>query len=63
MGEEPEEEGKGGAEDEAGDDGEIEGGVFAAMDDVAGEFAESERELSSAEIEDRAEDGECGGDD
>jgi hypothetical protein len=48
--EEPEEEGKCCAEDEAGDDREIEGGVFAAMDDVAGEFSEAERE-SATEIE------------
>jgi len=47
---EPEEEGKCCAEDEAGDDREIEGGVFAAMDDVAGEFSEAERE-SATEIE------------
>jgi hypothetical protein len=48
--EEPEEKGKCCAEDEAGEDGEIEGGVFAAMDDVAGEFSEAKRELAT-EIE------------
>jgi hypothetical protein len=45
VGEEPEEEGKCCAEDEAGDDGEIEGGVFAAMDDVAGELSKAERKF------------------
>jgi hypothetical protein len=48
--EEPKEEGKCCAEDQAGDDREIEGGVFAAMDDVAGEFSEAKRELAT-EIE------------
>ena len=43
MGEEPEEERECRAENEAGDDGKIESGVFAAMDDVAGEFAEAKR--------------------
>jgi hypothetical protein len=47
VGEEPEEEGKRGAKNEASDDGEIESGVFAARDDVAGEFAEAERESST----------------
>ena len=55
MGEKPEQERKGEAENEAGDDGEIEGGVFAAVDDVAGETAEAEGEFA-AEIEKRAED-------
>jgi hypothetical protein len=56
MGEEPEENGKCCAEDEAGDDREIEGGVFAAMDDVAREFSEAKRELPT-EIEKSADDG------
>jgi len=57
MGEEPEEKGKCCAEDEAGDDREIEGGVFAAMDDVSGKFAEAKRELST-EIEKSADGGQ-----
>ena len=52
--EEPEEQGKCCAEDEAGDDREIEGGVFAAMDDVAGELSEAEREFAT-EIEESAD--------
>jgi hypothetical protein len=56
MGEEPEKEGKSGAEDEAGDDGEIESGVFAAVDDVAGKFAQAEGEFAP-EIKDGADDG------
>lgn len=56
MREEPEEEGKCCAEDEAGDDREIEGGVFAAMDDVAGELSEAKREFA-AEIEKSADGG------
>ncbi len=61
MGEEPEEDGEGGAEKEAGDDREVEGGVFAAMDDVAGEAAEAywkfsaEVDKSAEEDEERAE--------
>jgi hypothetical protein len=45
--EEPEEQGKCCAEDEAGDDREIEGGVFAAIDDVPGELSEAEREFAT----------------
>jgi len=52
--EEPEEQGKCCAEDQAGDDREIEGGVFAAMDDVAGELSEAEREFAT-EIEESAD--------
>jgi hypothetical protein len=55
VGKEPEEEGKRGAENEASDDGEIERGVFAAMDDVAGEFSKAEGEFG-AEVEERAGD-------
>ena len=47
MGEEPEEEREGGAEEEASDDGEVEGGVFTAVDDVTGESAEAEGEFSA----------------
>lgn len=57
VGEEPENERKTEAEDEAGHDGEIEGGVLAAVDDVAGKFSETEGELS-AEVEDGTDDGE-----
>jgi len=46
----PEEKRKAEAEDETGDDGEIKRGVFAAMDDVAGEASETERK-SRAEIQ------------
>ena len=45
MGKEPEEKRKSSAEDKTGDDGEIERGVFTTMDDVAGEFVESEGEF------------------
>jgi hypothetical protein len=47
MREEPEEQRETGAEQEAGNDREIKRGVFAAMDDVAGEAAEAEREFSA----------------
>lgn len=50
MPDKPEEERKGGAEQEAGDDREIEGGVFTAMDNVTGEFSEAQGEFS-AEVE------------
>ena len=57
MGKEPEEKRKSGTEDKTGDDGEIERGVFSAVDDVAGEFAESEREFG-AEVKQSADDDE-----
>ena len=57
MREEPEEKREGCAENEAGDDREVESCVFTAVDDVAGEFAEAERELA-AEIEKSADEGE-----
>lgn len=47
VGEEPEEKRKAEAQDEARDEGEVKGGVFAAMDDVAGEATEAEREFSA----------------
>ena len=53
MSKKPEEEREAEAEDETGDDGEIESGVFASMDDVAGEAAETQWEFS-AEIKYRA---------
>jgi hypothetical protein len=45
----PEEDRQNNADNETGDDREVEGSVFAAMDDVAGEAAEAERE-TTAEI-------------
>jgi hypothetical protein len=59
VGEKPEEEGQNDADDEASDDGEIERGVFAAMDDVAGEATEAEGE-TTVEIEESADDGDDG---
>ena len=53
MSKKPEEEREAEIEDETGDDGEIESGVFASMDDVAGEAAETQWEFS-AEIKYRA---------
>jgi len=50
MREEPEEERDGCAEHKAGDDREIEGRVLAAMNDVAGQPAETEWKLA-AEVE------------
>lgn len=57
MREKPEEQGNGEAEYETSYDGEIEGGVLAAVDDVAGKFSETEGELS-AEVENGTDDGE-----
>jgi hypothetical protein len=57
MGKEPEQKRKSGAEDKTGDDGEIERGVFTTVDDVAGEFAESEGEFG-AEVKQSADDDE-----
>jgi hypothetical protein len=57
--EEPEKEGKCCAEDETGDDREVESGVFAAMDDVAREFSETKREFA-AEIKESADEGQDG---
>lgn len=53
AGEKPENERKHGAEDEAGDDREVESCVLAAMDDVAGKSSKAEREFAR-EIEQRA---------
>jgi hypothetical protein len=47
MSKEPEEQGEAEAEDEAGDDGKVEGGVFAAVDDVTGKAAEAEGQFSA----------------
>lgn len=57
VGEKPEEKRYSDAEHEARDDGEIEGSVFSAMDDVAGKPSDAEWEFA-AEIKKRAEDGE-----
>ena len=57
MREEPEEQSQDDADDQAGDDGEIESGVLAAMDDVAGETTEAERQFG-AEVKESAEDDE-----
>ena len=54
VGEEPEEERKTEAEEEAGNDREVEGGMFAAVDDVAGEAAEAQWEFS-AEVKQSAD--------
>lgn len=45
VGDKPEEERERGAEEKAGDDGEVERGVFAAVNDVAGQSAQAEGEL------------------
>jgi hypothetical protein len=42
---EPEEKGQRDAEEQAGDDGKVERGVFAAVDDVAGQFPKAKGEL------------------
>src|SRR5579862_2151282 len=55
MGDEPEEESESDAEGDGGRDWEVEGGVWAAMDDVAGETSQAERE-AAREIEE----GACG---
>jgi hypothetical protein len=57
--EEPEEEGKAEAEEEAGDNGEVDGGVLAAVDDVAGKAAKAEGEFAG-EVEEGAESEEEG---
>jgi hypothetical protein len=54
LGEKPEEQREAKAEDEAGNDGEIEGGVFTAVDDVAREFTEAEGEFG-AEVQESAD--------
>jgi hypothetical protein len=55
--EKPEEEGKRCAKEEAGDDRKIESAVFAAVDYVAGKFAETKREFST-EVEKSADEDE-----
>jgi len=55
MGEEPEEQRKPKAEEEAGDDREIESGVLTAVEDIAGKFSKAKGE-PAVEIQDRAGD-------
>jgi len=55
----PDEDGQRSAEEKAGDDREIESGVFAAMDDVSREAAEAQREFSPEVEESADEDQEC----
>jgi len=62
MGDEPEEKRQGGAEEDTGDEREIERGVFAAMNDVAGEAAKAEREFAT-EIEKSADEYKEGAED
>jgi hypothetical protein len=50
MGDEPEEEGERSAEEKASDDGKVESGVFAAVNDVPREFAQAKGEFAT-EIE------------
>ncbi len=45
MRNEPEEEREHDTYDKAGDDGKVERGVFAAVNDVAGQFSQAERKL------------------
>ena len=52
--EDPEEQRESGAKDKAGDDREVESGVFAAVDDVAREAAEAQWEFS-AEVKQSAD--------
>jgi hypothetical protein len=59
MSYEPEEDGEGSAEEQAGDDREIERGAFAAMDDVSREAAEAQRKFS-AQVEKSADEDEEG---
>jgi hypothetical protein len=53
LGEEPEKQAQAHTEEQASDDGKVKGGVFAAVDDVAGEAAEAEGELG-AEVKNSA---------
>jgi hypothetical protein len=55
--EEPDKEGQDDAENEAGDYGEVKGSVLTAMDDVARETAQAEREFT-AKVEKRAKNGQ-----
>src|SRR6266852_2330555 len=59
MADEPEEEGEGEAEDEVGDDGEVERGVLAAVNDVAGKASQAERQFAAEEEKRTNEDEEA----
>ena len=54
MPKEPKEQRESGAEDKTGNDGKVEGGVFAAVDDVARQAAEAQGELA-AKVKESAE--------
>ncbi len=55
MREEPEEQRESGAKDEAGDNGEVESGVLAAVNDISGQAAETEGKFA-AKVKKSAED-------
>jgi hypothetical protein len=57
VGDEPEEERNAKAEDKAGDDREVKGGVFAAVDDIAGKFSQAEGQFFAG-VEKSANEGE-----
>ena len=65
VGEKPEEQAQTDAEEQAGDNREVESSVFAAMDNVAGEFSQAEREFHTKikkcaqENEEAAEEEKC----
>lgn len=54
VGDEPEQERERDAEEQTGDDGKVKRGVFAAVDDVAGQFSQPEWKLI-AEVEKSAD--------
>jgi hypothetical protein len=54
VGEEPEKKREDRAEEQASDDGKVKSRVFAAMDDVAGKFSKTKRELA-AEVKESAD--------
>jgi hypothetical protein len=56
VGKEPEKEREDGAEEQTGDDGEVKGSVFAAMDDVARKSSKTKREFAAKVKESANED-------
>jgi hypothetical protein len=58
MVDEPKEKAKTDAQYKTGDDRKVEGRMLAAMDDIAGETAETEREFAT-EIQECADEDEC----
>lgn len=62
MVDDPENQAEQNADDDAGDQREVEGGALAAMDDVAGQAAEAKGKFGS-EIEEGADDDENGAED